>query len=105
MAGKILGQAEITENTNVVVYTVPTGYSAVCNLNLCNTSQGAIIVHVALASGSTPVNKEYIEYGIILAANGVLERTGLVLDAGKNLIVYANGTGIVANAYGYEEAA
>jgi hypothetical protein len=36
---------------------------------------------------TTPTAAEYIEYDSALVANGVLERTGIVIDAGKYLVV------------------
>ena len=39
-----------------------------------------------------------------ILANGVLERTGLVLDATKNIVVYADSLGCSAVAFGLETA-
>jgi hypothetical protein len=45
---------------------------------------------------------DYIEYEVTLPANGVLERTGIVLDTSNGIQVYAGGTGISAVSYGID---
>jgi hypothetical protein len=42
---------------------------------------------MAVCSSATPTTSEYIEYDTSIVASGVLERTGLVMDAGKILVV------------------
>jgi hypothetical protein len=59
-------------------------------------------VRLAVASASTPTNAEYLEYGVSLGANSVLERTGIVMQAGKLLVVYSSATSVNAIAYGIE---
>ena len=103
MATGRLGSAAIAATTNTTLYQVPVGKTAVCNINLCNTSASAITVRIALADAATPIDGEYIEYDVSLPANGVLERGGIVLDAEKYITVYASASGIHANAWGYEE--
>ena len=102
MATGRLGTADLSATTNTTLYTVPASTFAVCTVNLVNRNSTAVTVRVAIASSASPTNAEYIEYGVSLAANTVLERTGLVLDAGKNLVVYASATGVSAVAYGIE---
>jgi hypothetical protein len=90
--------------TNTTVYTVPTGSYTVCNLSLTNTTTNSVTVRVALTlTASSPGTAEYIEYDTVIAGKGVFERTGLVLNAGLNLVVVANtGSSINATAYGIE---
>jgi hypothetical protein len=88
---------------NTTVYTVPTGYYAVCNVSLTNTSTSAVTIRLAMASSSSPATAEWIEDATPIVAKGVFERTGLVLQAGFFLVATAN-TGAVVNAtvYGIE---
>ena len=102
MATGRLGTADLSATTNTTLYTVPTSTFAVVTVNLVNRSSSAVTVRVAMSATATPSNGEWIEYGVSLAANTVLERTGLVLDAGKNIVVYASATGVSATAYGIE---
>lgn len=98
-----LGAAAVSATTNTTLYQVPSGKTAVCTINLCNTSSVAVTVRVGLCATSTPASGEYIEYETVLPSGGVLERGGVVLDALKYIVVYASAAGVNATAWGYEE--
>lgn len=88
MATGRLGTANITTTGNTSIYTVPSSTFAVVTLNIVNrSSSAAASIRVAVASSASPGVEEYIEYDTSLVANGVLERTGIVMDAGKILVV------------------
>jgi hypothetical protein len=59
-------------------------------------------IQVAVASAATPAVAEYIEFDTSLSAKGVLERTGIVLDAGKLLVVRSSAISVSAVVYGIE---
>lgn len=83
-----LGAANITTTANTTVYTVPATTFSVVTVNVVNRSSAATAqIRIAVASTATPGLTEYIEYDSALVANGVLERTGIVMDAGKLLVV------------------
>lgn len=103
MATGILGQSAPAATTNTTVYTVPVGKVGTFNISVCNTSSGTIAVRVALASTGTPAASEYIEYDTIIAPSAVLERGGLVANAGENVVVFASASGLSVTVYGYEE--
>lgn len=88
MATGRLGTANITTTSNTTVYTVPASTFSVVTVNVVNRSSSATAkIRIAVASSATPAVDEYIEYDSDLVANGVLERTGIVLDAGKVLVI------------------
>lgn len=88
MATGRLGTANITTTSDTSVYTVPAGTFAVVTVNIVNRSSSANAnIRVAVASSGTPSAAEYIEYDSQLVTNGVIERTGIVMDAGKVLVV------------------
>jgi hypothetical protein len=88
MATGRLGTANITGTSNTTIYTVPSSTFSVVSVSICNrNSTTAATIRVAIASSSTPAVDEYIEYDTSLVASGVVERTGLVMDAGKILVV------------------
>jgi hypothetical protein len=88
MATGRLGTANITTTSNTTVYTVPASTFAVVSLNIVNrSSSAASAIRIAVAGSASPSLDEYIEYDTSLVANGVLERTGIVMDAGKILVV------------------
>ena len=105
MASGILGQAAPTATTNTTVYTVPASTLAVVNISVVNRGGSAATVRVALAAGSTPTDDEWIEYNTSVGSTSVLERTGVVLDATKNVVVYASSGDTSVSVYGLESAA
>ena len=102
MATGRLGNFAIAATTNTTVYTVPTGYYTVCNISLTNRNATAILVRVAMSSTGTPNVSEWIEYDTLLIPNGVFERTGLVLQAGLNIVVYSDTANLGCTVYGIE---
>jgi hypothetical protein len=102
MATGRLGNFAIAATTNTTVYTVPTGYYTVCNISLTNRNTTAIQIRVAMAATGTPSAAEWIEYDTILIPNGVFERTGLVLQAGLNIVVYSDTANLGCTVYGIE---
>jgi len=88
MATGRLGTANITTTADTTVYTVPASTFSVVSVNVVNRSSSATAnIRIAVASSATPGAAEYIEYDSSLVANGVLERTGIVMDASKLIVV------------------
>ena len=84
-----LGTANITTTSNTTIYgPVAASTFAVVTVSVANrSSSAAASVRIALAGSSTPGPDEWLEYDSSLVANGVIERTGIVMDAGKLLVV------------------
>ena len=105
MASGILGtQSSLLANTLTTVYTVPADVVSYCNFNIVNTNATPVTVRVALAATGTPTSAEYIEYNAEIGGNGVLERTGIALQSGKNLIAFSNTANVSISVYGVEES-
>ena len=102
MATGRLGTADLAAATDTTVYTVPSDTFAVVTVSLCNRSASPRSVRVAVCDTGTPGDDEYVEFDAEVLANGVLERTGLVLDAGKLLVVRSSGIDVSAVVYGIE---
>jgi hypothetical protein len=102
MATGRLGVADLSAATNTTLYTVPASTFAVVTLNVVNRGASAANIRVAISASATPSDSEYIEYDVSLAPKGVLERMGLVLDAGKLLVVRSSATSVNAIVYGIE---
>ena len=83
-----LGTANITTTADTTVYTVPASTFSVVTVNVVNRNPTTSAdIRIAVASSATPALGEYIEYDSDIVASGVLERTGIVMDAGKLLVV------------------
>ena len=102
MATGILGQQALNATTNTTVYTVPADTFGIVTINVTNRNAAARNIRIALSATGTPSNEEWIEYDTELLGNGTLERGGVVIDAGKNVVVYASSTDISASVYGIE---
>ena len=99
MASGRLGAVDLAATTNTTVYTVPGSKTAAFSVNICNRNASSITIRLALSATGTPGVTEWIEYDTVLVANGVLERTGLMLDTGKLVVAYSS----TANVSGVEE--
>ena len=105
MASGILGQSAPSATTNTTVYTVPANTYSVVNVSILNRGTAAATVRLAVAASGTPGNAEYLEYGVSVPPNGVLERTGIAIDAAKNVVVYASTGDTSCSVYGLETVA
>jgi hypothetical protein len=104
MATGRLGIADLAAATNTTLYTVPASTFSVVTVNIVNRGASAATVRISVSSSATPADSEYIEFDTSLTAKGVLERTGIVLDAGKLLVVRSSAIGVNAVVYGIETA-
>jgi hypothetical protein len=105
MATGRLGTQDVAATTYTALYTVPSDTFSVVTVNLLNRNATATTCRIAVTTTtppSAPNNADFIEYDVSISGNGVLERTGIVMDAGKIISVYAGDTGISAVCYGIE---
>ena len=105
MASGVLGQVSLAPTTYTSVYTVPVTTLSYVNVNIANRNTTNVAVRVAITTGATPTTAQFIEYDVDIAPNGVLERSGLVMDTGKQLVVYSDTTNVSVAIYGVEQAA
>lgn len=105
MASGILGTpADLAANTNTTIYNVPSDTFAVVAISICNRGSEPARVRIAISASGTPTNAEWIEFDQAVSANGVLERTGVVVEAGKNIVVRSSATNVNAMVFGIETA-
>jgi hypothetical protein len=102
MATGRLGTADLAAATNTTLYTCPVSTFAVVTVSICNRGATAANVRIAVASSASPTDAEYLEFDTNLLAKGVLERTGIVMDAGKLLVVRSSAISVNAVVYGIE---
>lgn len=102
MANGRLGAFDLAGDTNTSIYTVPAETFSVVSISLCNRNNQATNIRIAVANSGTPTAAEWIEYDTELLGKGVLERTGIVMDAGKVLVAYSTSGNVSAVAFGIE---
>ena len=102
MATGRLGANDLAATTNTTVYTVPADTFAVITVAICNRNAASRNVRLAISDTGTPADADYLEYDVELLGNGILERSGIVLEAGSNVVVYSSGTTVNAVVYGIE---
>lgn len=102
MATGRLGNQALAATTNTTVYTVPAGFYTVCTVSITNRNMTTVRFRLATSSTTTPSNQEWIEYDTVIVGNGVFERTGLVLEAGLNIVVYSDTASVGCTVFGIE---
>lgn len=105
MASGILGQNAPLATTNTTVYTVPASTYAIVNVSILNRGAAPAVVRLAVSASGTPTTAEYLEYDASIPPNGVLERTGIAINATKNVVVYSSTGDASCSVYGLETAA
>ena len=104
MASGRLGANDLSAATLTTVYTVPVSTYTIVTISLCNRGNQAANIRIGLSATATPTTAEYIEYDTELLAKGVIERTGIVIQATKNVVVWASTPNVSAVVYGIETA-
>ena len=105
MASGILGRSNLSSGTNTAVYTVPADTFAVVSVSILNRSNNGAAIRLAVSDTSTPTAADWLEYDTTLDPKQVLERTGIVMQAGTVLVVYSSIANVNAVAFGIETSA
>ena len=104
MATGKLGSGDLAATTLTTVYTCPADTFTVASVSFCNRGNSAVAVRLALANADSPTDAEYLEYDVEILGKGVLERTGIVLNATEKLVVYSSAANVSVVAFGIETA-
>lgn len=102
MATGRLGVADLAATTNTTIYTAPSSYYAITTVSFCNRNSSDVTVRLAIANTATPANSEFLEFNAAIAGGSVLERTGIILDAGKRIVVQSSNSNVSVVAFGIE---
>ena len=102
MASGRLGIADLVDSTDTVVYTCPADTFTVATVSICNRGNQVITLKMSVSDSGTPDASEYVEYDTEVLSHGVLERTGLVMNAGQKLVVWSNAVNVSAVVMGIE---
>ncbi len=104
MATGTLGSSDLSANTNTTVYTVPADTYSVFTASFCNRGSNTSNIRLSVGTGDTPNAQEYLEYDVSLGPNGVLERTGIVAEANKKVVVRSSQASVTCMIMGIETA-
>ena len=102
MANGLQGFADLAANTNTTLYTVTSGLTGSFSVNFTNRNEFPVVISLAICATSTPANGEYILYQIEIDGNSSFERSGLVAQGGKLVVVSSSSAGVSSQVYGYE---
>lgn len=105
MASGILGEAGLLANTPTNLYTVPPAKVATFTVSFCNRgpTTAKVTLRVPLTIGAMTT---FYEYRFpIQPGDAPLERTGLVAEAGRNIVVESDTALVSAIAHGFIEEA
>lgn len=75
-------------NTPTSLYEAPTNKLVSITVSTCNQGPGKDWISIQI-SGGTAGEEDYIEYRAEVSASGVLERSGIVLKEGEEILVTA----------------
>jgi len=99
----ILADESLVATTYTNIYTPTADTFGVVTLNICNKNSSSIRVRVAIATNpNIPTAGDYIEYQTEVLANGVLERTGIVIEAGRSIYCYSTQANTDIVVFGIE---
>lgn len=99
---KILSTVDITSGgSDTLIYSVPEDSFVMATLNIVNRNNSSVEFRVASSRSTNSANAEdYVEYDADLLAYGTVERQGLVMQGGENLVMRASNGGVSAVLWG-----
>jgi hypothetical protein len=104
MATGRLGIVDIaTAAQDTLLYTTPAGYFTVATVSIANRSNSPVTVRMGICQSTSSIaSNEFIEFETEILAHGVMERTGIVMQAGYSLLVRSSALLVNFVAYGIE---
>jgi|SRR6056300_1172694 hypothetical protein len=105
MANGILGSTDLAAATYTEFYGVPADNFVVATVAFTNKNATSVTVRLAATkptNSGIPQSDDYLEYEAEVLPGGVLERTGVVLEAGRRLFARSSDANTVVMVYGIE---
>lgn len=99
--------ADLSATTNTTLATVTASTVSVGTINLTNRNAASVFIRIAIAATGTPSSGEYIEYDMELTPKGTpgatYNQSGIIAQAGKNIVVYSDTANVSAAYWHIEE--
>lgn len=93
-----LAVAEIAQaNVDQLIYTVPSDKCLYAELNfdVLNSTGNDANIQIALHTGATPLNADYVEKGVLIARNGgSYLREKIIASPGENITMRSSRAGV-----------
>ena len=105
MASGKFGSSTLAQGVLTLLYTVPLNTVATVNVRFSNKNAASAKIRLAIGSGSSPVDGDYLSYDQSIPANGIIEDTGIVCSAGEKVWGYSAANGVNIRVHGFEEIA
>jgi len=105
MATGVYNRVNLAAGTDTIIVSntaVASGKTGVITINMCNLNSTNVVVRLSISANTSPGQHEYLEYDTPLLIAGVLERTGIVLPTGLNIIARSSTANVSVLAYGIE---
>ena len=104
MASGILGEADLVANTATKLYAVPAGTVTTMTVSFCNRgpTTAKVTLRVPKLEGDQTSFYEF-EFPLPPAGSAPLERSGIVAEAGRNVVVMSDKALVTAIVHGFEE--
>jgi len=100
MASGKIGSADLLAATYTLLFTAD-ATPQTFNIRFANRNQTtAVKVRVAIGSGDSPSPADYVDYDVMVLANGILEDTGLVASSGEKVWVWSDTANVSVRAHG-----
>lgn len=92
---------EIPAGVNTLIYTAPGGMSRTVTINICNRNDADVAIRLALLDRGidTLANEDWLEYGTIIRANGMLEREGITMSQEQTLVGYSDTSNVSVSVW------
>ena len=103
MASGKLGSANLSAETDTLLFTAAAGKITTANIRWANRNLSSVKIRLAIGSGASPATTDYLEYDLTLTGNGITEDTGLILSAGEKCWVRSDTANVSVRAHGLEQ--
>ena len=103
MAAGIYGQVDLAAATYTTAFGPTVAAPGTYNVRFCNRNATSVTIRLSVSAASgTPGNAEFIEYGAVVPANGILENSAIVIQASKYITAYSDTANVSVAVWGVE---